>query len=82
MRCLMVGFNNRFGDNGCIAARGLLQERRISASALAAPAKGGSVPHVGHSSFGNAARRTNGGSGEAAAQHQIGWPAAGMGRKP
>ncbi|NNL19014.1 MAG: hypothetical protein HKP37_09775 [Boseongicola sp.] len=38
-----AGFKDRFGDTGRIAARGFPQVRRISASALAAPAKGGSV---------------------------------------
>jgi hypothetical protein len=41
---------------------------------------GSFVPHVGHSPFENAARRTNGRSGEAAVRHQIGWPAAALGR--
>ena len=37
-------------------------------------------PQLGHSPFENAARRTNGGFGEAAARHQTGGPAAAMGR--
>ena len=41
MRRLTVGFNDRFRDTGCMAAKGRPQQRNISASTFAAPAKGG-----------------------------------------
>jgi len=42
---LRVSFNDRFGENFCIAPIRLPQTRAFSAQALAAPAKGGKVPH-------------------------------------